>query len=45
VVRAGDGHDGMIELESYKTLAPKAGEIRLPELGRRLEVTAPYDLE
>jgi 5,5'-dehydrodivanillate O-demethylase len=45
VIRKGDGHDGAIELESYKTLAPKEGEIRLPELGRKLEVTAPYDLE
>jgi phenylpropionate dioxygenase-like ring-hydroxylating dioxygenase large terminal subunit len=45
IVRKGDGHDGLIELESYKTLAPRAGEIRLPELGQKLEVTAPYDLE
>lgn len=44
VVRKGDGHDGVIELESYKTLGATPGEIRQAELGRKLAVTAPYDL-
>ena len=37
-------HDVVIELESYKTLGATPGEIRKAELGRKLEVTAPYDL-
>jgi 5,5'-dehydrodivanillate O-demethylase len=44
VVRKGDGHDGVIELESYKTLALTDNEIRLPDVGKELEITAPYDL-
>ena len=44
VVRAGDGHEGIIELESYKTLGGDSNEVRLPEVGRKLEVTEPYDI-
>jgi hypothetical protein len=45
VIRAGDGHDGIIDLASYKTeLGANPGEIRAPELGQELEVIAPYDL-
>ena len=44
VVRKGDAHDGVIALESYKTLGLTANEVRLPELGKELEITAPYDL-
>jgi hypothetical protein len=45
VIRAGDGHDGIIDLASYKTeLGANPGEIRAPGLGQELEVIAPYDL-
>jgi 5,5'-dehydrodivanillate O-demethylase len=45
VVRAGDGHDGLIDLQAYKTeLGATPGQIRRPEIGKRLEVIAPYDL-
>ena len=45
VIRRGDGHDGVIELESYKTqLGAKPGEVRNADLGKRLEIIAPYDL-
>jgi len=45
VIRRGDGHDGVIELESYKTqLGAKPGEVRNADLGKQLEIIAPYDL-
>ena len=44
VIRKGDGHDGLIELESYKTELGKDNEVRNPTLGKQLEIIAPYDL-
>jgi 5,5'-dehydrodivanillate O-demethylase len=44
VVRKGDGHDGTIELESYKTLGADELTVRLPDVGKQLEVIEPYDL-
>ena len=44
VIRKGDGHDGLIVLESYKTELGKDLEVRNPVLGKELEIIAPYDL-
>jgi len=45
VIRRGDGHDGIIELESYKTeLGANANVVRNADLGKQLEIIAPYDL-
>ncbi len=44
VVRKGDSHEGIIDMESYKTELGQDLEIRNPDLGKKLEITEPYDL-
>jgi hypothetical protein len=44
LIRAGDEHDGFIDLSSWKTeLNVEPGKIRAPEVGAKIKVIAPHD--
>ena len=44
VIRSGDGHDGFIDLHSYKTeLGHEYGQVRRSDVGEKLEIIAPHD--
>lgn len=44
VIREGDGHEGLIDLRSYKSrIGGRREEVRAPEVGEKLGVVAPYD--
>jgi 5,5'-dehydrodivanillate O-demethylase oxygenase subunit len=44
VIRAGDGHDGLIDLHAYKTeLGQEYGEVRRSDVGDKLKIIAPHD--